>query len=66
METLYVRYVPTDLHIRVKVQAIKERMTLLALVLKALEECLEKLGGDSDGSNCQREEERLGRMVGIY
>ena len=45
MATLYVRDVPQDLHSRVKIQAIKERMTLRALVLKALEEYLKKVGG---------------------
>ena len=45
MATLYVRDVPKDLHSRVKIQAIKEGMTLQALVLKALEEYLEKVGG---------------------
>jgi predicted HicB family RNase H-like nuclease len=45
MATLYVRDVPKDLHSRVKIQAIKEGMTLQALVLKALEEYLEREGG---------------------
>ena len=45
MATLYVRDVPKDLHSRVKIQAIKEGMTLQALVLKALEEYLKKVGG---------------------
>ena len=45
MATLYVRDVPKDLHSRVKIQAIKEGMTLQAIVLKALEEYLERQGG---------------------
>jgi plasmid stability protein len=45
MATLYVREVPKDLHSRVKIQAIKEGMTLQAIVLKALEEYLERQGG---------------------
>jgi len=45
MATLYVRDVPADLHTRVKIQAIKERMTLQALVLKALEEYLDRHEG---------------------
>ena len=45
MSTLYVRDVPKDLHSRVKIQAIKQGMTLQALVLKALTEYLEREGG---------------------
>jgi len=45
MATLYVRDVPQELHTRVKIQAIKEGMTLQALVLKALEEYLKKVRG---------------------
>ena len=45
MATLYVRDVPKELHTRVKIQAIKEGMTLQALVLKALEEYLKKVRG---------------------
>ena len=45
MATLYVRDVPKDLHTRVKIQALKEGMTLQALVLKALEQYLKKVGG---------------------
>ena len=45
MATLYVRDVPKDLHTRFKIQALKEGMTLQALVLKALEQYLKKVGG---------------------
>ena len=45
MATLYVRDVPKDLHTRIKIRAIKEGMTLQALVLRALEEYLEREGG---------------------
>jgi hypothetical protein len=42
---LTTRDVPKDLDSRVKIQAIKEELTLQALVLKTLEEYLKKVGG---------------------
>ena len=37
MATLYIRDVPKDLHKKIKIQAIKESMTIQALVIKALQ-----------------------------
>lgn len=37
MATLYVRDVPEDLHKEIKIQAVRESMTLQALVIKALQ-----------------------------
>ena len=45
MAVINIRGVPDDLHTRVKVQAAKERIPLRELVMKALEEYLEKVGG---------------------
>jgi predicted HicB family RNase H-like nuclease len=36
---------PDDLHKRAKLQAVKEEITLKAIVIKALTEYLEKVGG---------------------
>jgi predicted HicB family RNase H-like nuclease len=36
---------PPDLHQRAKIQAVREDTSLKALVIKALEEYLEKVGG---------------------
>ena len=45
MPTVYIRDFPEDLHIRAKIQALKEKTTLKELTIKALEQYLEKVGG---------------------
>ena len=45
MATVYIRDFPEDLHVRVKIQALKERTTLKDLTIKVLTEYLEKVGG---------------------
>ena len=45
MAVINIRGVPDELHTRAKVQAAKERIPLRELVMKALEEYLEKVGG---------------------
>jgi predicted HicB family RNase H-like nuclease len=43
--TINLRDVPEDLHLRAKVQATKEGLSLKALVIRLLEEYLKKVGG---------------------
>jgi len=45
MATVNMRDFPEDLHIRAKLQAVKERTTLKAIIIKALTEYLERVGG---------------------
>jgi hypothetical protein len=45
MPTVYVRDFPEDLHLRLKIQVLKEKTTLRELVIKVVEEYLEKVGG---------------------
>ena len=45
MATVYIRGFPEGLHIRVKIQALKEKSTLKELTIKALTEYLERVGG---------------------
>ena len=45
MAVINIRNVPDDLHTRVKVQAAKERIPLRELVMKALEEYLDRNEG---------------------
>ena len=45
MPTVYIRDFPEDLHIRAKIQALKEKTTLKELTIKALEQYLKKVGG---------------------
>jgi|OpeIllAssembly_1097287.scaffolds.fasta_scaffold1923374_1 predicted HicB family RNase H-like nuclease len=40
-----VKGFPEDLHYRAKIQAAKERSTLKAIIIKALEEYLKRVGG---------------------
>jgi plasmid stability protein len=42
MAVINIRGVPDDLHVRVKVQAAKESIPLRELVMKALEEYLDR------------------------
>ncbi len=44
-KVIMLRNVEEELHRRVKMQAAKEGMTLQALVTKALEQYLKKVGG---------------------
>ena len=44
MATIYLRDFPEDLHLRAKVQAAKNKTTLKAIVIKALETYLEREG----------------------
>jgi len=43
--TINLRDVPEDLHHRVRVQAAKEGTTIKGLIIRLLEEYLEKVGG---------------------
>ena len=45
MATVYLREFPKDLHKRAKLQAVKEEITLKAIIIKALTEYLERVGG---------------------
>ena len=47
METsvLFVRDFPVDLRKRAKMQALKEDVSLKAIIIKAVEEYLKKVGG---------------------
>ena len=45
IKVIQMRNFPADLHKRVKIQAAKEETTLKAIVIKALEEYLKKVGG---------------------
>ena len=45
MPTVYVRDFPEDLHLRLKIQVLKEKTTIRELVIKVLEEYLKKVGG---------------------
>lgn len=42
MSTIYVRDVPEGLHLKAKIQALKEKTTLRELTIKALSEYLER------------------------
>ena len=44
-KTINLRDVSEDLHLRAKVQATKEGLSLKALVIRLLEEYLKKVGG---------------------
>jgi hypothetical protein len=45
IKVIQMRNFPADLHKRVKIQAAKEETTLKAIIIKALEEYLKKVGG---------------------
>ena len=45
MAVISLKDFPDDLHRRTKVQAAKEGISIKALVIKVLEEYLEKVGG---------------------
>ena len=45
MATIYMRDFPSDLHKRAKLQAVKEEISLKAIVIKALEQYLKKVRG---------------------
>ena len=44
MATVYIRDFPEGLHIRVKIQALREKTTLKDLTIRVLTEYLEKVG----------------------
>jgi predicted HicB family RNase H-like nuclease len=44
-KTIYIKTFPEDLHMRAKLQAVKEQTSLKGLIIRALEEYLEKVGG---------------------
>ena len=44
-KSVLIRDFPGDLHTRAKLQAVKEDTTLKGIILKALTEYLEKVGG---------------------
>ena len=45
MATVYLREFPKDLHKRAKMQAVKEETSLKGIIIKALTEYLERVGG---------------------
>ena len=45
IKVIQMRNFPADLHKRAKMQAVREDTTLKAIVIKALEEYLKKVGG---------------------
>ena len=45
MAIIYMRDFPEDLHLRAKLRAVKEKTSLKAIVIKALEEYLKKVEG---------------------
>jgi len=45
VKAIIIRNFPEDLHMRAKLQAVKERTTLKEIVIKALEQYLKKVGG---------------------
>ena len=44
-KTIYIKDFPSDLHMRAKLQAVREQTSLKGLIIKALEKYLEKVGG---------------------
>jgi len=44
-KSVLIRDFPEDLHIKAKVQAAKEQTTLKGIIIKALEQYLERQGG---------------------
>jgi hypothetical protein len=45
IKIVQIRNFPADLHKRTKIQAAKEETTMKAIIVKALEEYLKKVGG---------------------
>jgi hypothetical protein len=45
IKVIQMRNFPADLHKRAKLQAVREETTLKAIVIKALEQYLKKVGG---------------------
>jgi predicted HicB family RNase H-like nuclease len=44
-KVVMMKQFPDDLHKRAKLQAVKEEITLKAIIIKALEQYLKKVGG---------------------